>query len=196
MNLALLDQKVLQLINQYSINGSLVSDTSNADYLLKTRNLIDACQKEIADEFPIVKEETWVQTPVDNPTDFVTHALPANCEKIINIYIKKYPVYQLLTYTVQGENLIFNPALDGTIILNYNKTPDDITVTSLSTLELEIGIKFQELIPYYVAGWIYLEDNPTISTMLLNAYETKKNKLNYVVPSSSIEIENVFEGFI
>ena len=48
MDLALLDIKILQLINQYSINGSLTPAVSNQDYLLKTRNLIDTCQKELA----------------------------------------------------------------------------------------------------------------------------------------------------
>jgi len=48
MNLSLLDTKIIQLINQYSINGSLTPSASNQDYLLRTRNLIDACQKELA----------------------------------------------------------------------------------------------------------------------------------------------------
>jgi hypothetical protein len=192
MNLARLEEKIIQLINQYSINGNLVDNTRNADYLLRIRNLIDTCQKELANEFPIVKEYTWTHVPVANPTDFSEQALPNKFEKLISFNLKKYPYFESIDYKIDGENILFSPFLNGELILKYQKMPDDILPNADEEIELEIGIKYQELIPYYVAGWVYIEDNATIATMLLNSYETKKSKLIYVNPVSSIPIQDVY----
>jgi hypothetical protein len=186
MDLALTDTKILQLINQYSINGSLTPSTSNADYLLKTRNLIDTCQKMIANEFPIIKSFEYIQ--VKGTDDFISHALPVDLEQILSVELKSYPNFQTIPYFKQGNNILTSPLFSGTIILNYTKIPDDITKDTVETTQLEVDKTYQEFIPYYVGGHIYLEDSPTIGATLINEFENFMNKARskYVLSQNSV----------
>lgn len=285
MNLSLLDTKIIQLINQYSINGSLTpfSNGTLQDYLLRTRNLIDACQKEIAGKKKISATKKITQNSISNqiptgtmeqhldtditfnalgsqayyfevdgpgtitievnevvqstvssnvseftafsglitaiPTDSVVirfsgtypyniqnvalyayafasadyvpqnrsynkYPLPSDFMELENIKIENENGYNNLTnYYIENNNLYVNSSLIGVISLNYFKYPTTITVDTNPNTELEIATDAQELIPYYVAGYVYLEDNQTVSTMLLNTYETKLN--NLIMPNKS-----------
>jgi hypothetical protein len=281
MNLSLLDIKIIQLINQYSVNGSLVSALSNADYLLKTRNLIDACNKEIASKKKIPATKHISQNPIPNQiqgfqgqfmyqhlnkditftavgskayyfecdkqatvtievngvtqatlnltdTEFTPHSgfitsqasdsvvirfsglypyniqnialyayafatvedipqyrayniypLPLDYMEMQNVKIEQYPFsyVSLNDYFIQHPNILINSFISGNISINYFKYPTSITTETAETTELENTPDAQELIPYYVAGHVYLEDNITIGTMLLNEYENKLSKL-------------------
>lgn len=171
MNLALLDIKIIQIINRYSINGSVSTD--NQDYLLRTRNLIDSCQKEIANIFPVIKSAEFTQVSSSDPLDYTFIGIPADCEKILNVELKSYPEFKSISYKVYNDNILVSPYIEGTIIVTYTKIINDITTDTSENTELEIDKTYQEFIPYYVAGHIYFEDNPTIATTLLNEYEQK-----------------------
>ena len=285
MNLSLLDTKIIQLINQYSINGSLTpfSNGTLQDYLLRTRNLIDACQKEIATKkkIPETKKITQsffpnqivtsnvsqhldtdilfsaigsksyyfevdgagtitievngvVQSTISsNVSEFTAfsglitsintdnivirfsgaypyniqnvalyaytfasadyvpqsrkynkYVLPSDLMEIENIKIENTQGYfNLNDYHIEDSNIYINSSILGVISINYFKYPSTITIDTNPNTELEITSEAQELIPYYVAGYVYLEDNQTVSTMLLNTYQTKLNSL--IMPAQS-----------
>jgi len=196
MNISQTETETIQLMSQYSINGELTTATSNADYLLKTRNLIDACVKYLANLFPIIKVLEIIQVPANNPTDFVTYALPIKFDHMISVHLKKYPRYETIPYLIQGSNVLISPSYDGTIILTYKKIPDDIIQTTAATTELELIAVCQKAIPYYVAGWTYIEDNPTIGTMLLNEFQNKVNAIKQFLPVTPTQIENIYSSFL
>lgn len=200
MNLALLDIKILQLINQYSINGSLTPSVSNQDYLLKTRNLIDACQKELASIRKIPTTHHVILTGIadhgETPKLFTEITLPTDFKELKDIFLENEYYNEITDYIFESKKLLINSKLVGNLAINYYKNPTTITKDTLEATELEIDEDIQELIPYYVGGWIYLEDNPTIATMLLNEYERKISRIQPIMPISPVIIENVFQGFM
>ena len=294
MNLSLLDTKIIQLINQYSINGSLTpfSNGTLQDYLLRTRNLIDACQKEIAQKKKITETKKITQSFIPNqiitsntsqhldadilfsaigsksyyfevdapgtitievngviqstissnvteftafsglitsiPTDNIVirfsgaypyniqnvalyaytfasadyvpqsrkynkYPFPSNFMELENIKIENsYGYTDLNDYHIEDSNIYINSSLYGVISINYFKYPTTITIDTNPNTELEITADAQEIIPYYVAGYIYLEDNQTVSTMLLNTYQTKLNSLTMPAQSKQSSISNTW----
>lgn len=297
MNLTLLDTKIIQLINQYSINGTLTTTATLQDYLLRTRNLIDACQKEIATRKKIPKALHIFQNTIPNQipgllgqqlyqhlnqditftafgtkafvfevngpctmtvevngvtqedialslsttemtefkdfvetltTDEVTlrfsglypfniqnigmyaydfakttdipqyrayniYPLPVDCMELRNIKTGQYPsqYINIKDFYIEGNNILINSFADGNLVLNYYKYPTTITKDTPEETELEVSIDAQELIPLYVAAHVYLEDNPTIGTTLLNEYQNKFNNLFMVdINKSQTSITN------
>jgi len=204
MNLLQLDTKILQLINQYSINGSLVGVAQNQDYLLRTRNLVDTCQKELAN---IRKIPDTIHTLLDQVSTHGTSynekykiyteiALPTDFKELKDIWIENEFYSSVTDYKFEGKLLLIKSNLVGDLAINYYKYPTTIDVNTVETVELEIDIDAQELIPYYVAGIVYLEDNPTIATMLLNMYESKKSGIRDILPDTPVIIENIYSGFM
>jgi len=204
MNLKLLDEKVLQLVNQFSINGSLTPSASNQDYLLRTRNLIDACQKELASirKLPVTYHveldgiSNHGTSTNENYKIYTEIVLPIDFKELNSIYLENETYTPLTEYKFESKILLVKSNLIGTLAINYYKYPATITKDSLETLELEIDTDIQELIPYYVSGFVFLEDNPTIATMLLNTYESKKSRITDILPETPIVIENIYAGFI
>lgn len=66
MNLKTAKEKAIQLINEYSNNGSLISAAQNADYLNRMNNLADTAQKEIATVRKIHAVYNISQNPILN----------------------------------------------------------------------------------------------------------------------------------
>jgi hypothetical protein len=115
---------------------------------------------------------------------YTMYAMPADMLTLISIKIDSPQGYtDLSDYYIQGPELYVNSSLIGNIIINYFKYPDTIDVNSDPMTELEITPDAQELIPYYVAGHVYLEDNPNVATLLLNEYESKL--ANLLIPPSA-----------
>lgn len=295
MNLALLDTKIIQLINQYSINGELTPFTSATlqDYLLRTRNLVDACQKEIATRKKIPTTVHIFQNPIPNqiagvqgqaiyqhlsaditfnaygskayafqvddpctvtvevngairetltltdivPTEhkglivalttdsvvlrfsglypynisnvalyayvfaaaanipsfraYSVYPLPIDCMELCNIKTEQgYAYVTINDYFIESTNLLVNSTISGNLAINYYKYPTTLDVFSDELTELEISPDAQELIPYYVGAHVFLEDNPTISTMLLNEYQTKLNSLLIIASNTQVNVVN------
>jgi hypothetical protein len=64
LNLGTAKEKAIQLINEYSNNGNLISDATNADYKLRMNNLADMAQKEIAQFLKIHAVYQISQNPI------------------------------------------------------------------------------------------------------------------------------------
>ena len=190
MILSVMDTKILKLINQYSINGSItpISSGTLQDYLLRTRDLVDTCQKEIANIYPVIKQVTYPVTAATSPTDFTSNTLPADLETVLSVELNNYPDFNSVPFNVSAGALLTSPFLSGTLVLTYSKLPTDINSSSADSIELEIDKTYQELIPFYVAGHVFLEDNPSIGTMLINEYEQKlsRSKRKATLPQASI----------
>jgi len=190
MTLADLDIKILQLINQYSINGSItpLSDGTVEDYTLRTRNLIDDCQKEIAGIYPVVKTAEYSQVAANTGESFVSYALPEDCDKVLSMEVLNFLDFKPAQYKVYDGFFYVSPYLNGTLILTYTKKLVEINSSTLSTATLEIDTAYQPLVAYYVAGHVYLEDNATIGTMLMNEYEQKlsRSKPKPIVQQSTV----------
>jgi hypothetical protein len=205
MDINLCTNKVLQIINRYSIKGTLVDAIKNKDNTLRINNLIDTVQKECATyrklmtyetyylDVPDEEDEDYTLSPASKP--YAIFVLPDDYRDIENLWVNNNVVTD---YIIQGFNLLLNNGYVGEAIMEYSRTPITITDLSPVTTLLEGDFDVQELYPYYIAGHLLLPSAETngLGTQLISEYEDKRDKLkprNKVV--GSVEIENVFGGF-
>ena len=94
-----------------------------------------------------------------------------------------------IPYNVNNGHLIINE--NG--IMNYSAT---YQVTEKTKWEEFIPIPYIDctLIPLYVAGELYKDDDLTLSTMYLNQFEQEINKITYQTSEIS-QIEDIYGGF-
>lgn len=302
MNLGTAKQKALQLIREYSNNGSIIGTGDNADYLLSMNNLADIAQKEIATYKKIQDQYTFshMPIPVQNATnegfdviqkldeDFIfqqtgSKAYYFEVDNIATIYIEEFNngswnalstisnsikneftaykglitptvstnlirlrfsgdyVYSIRNYALykyafptvddvqeyspylrydmpsnfmelkeimfetnnkqympltncfwENKNLLIAYDLKGQIIIDYFKYPDTITSDSLDSMQFEVDTDAQELIPLYIAARVLIDENPSISTNLLNEYQLKLSRLHDNILPSNTSITNTY----
>lgn len=193
MTIDRLNEEILQLINSYSNNGSLTTGTENADYLLRTRNLIDICQKELA---CIRKIEANTNVPLTGLTtkgNYSEISLPDDFKELKSVYLtdSNGNYYPISGYLKEKDKILVDSSLEGTLTINYYKKPTTITSTTDVNTELEIDEDAQQLVPFYVSGWVFMDLNPTIGAMLVNEYKEKKQELRSLNPAVPIDIIDV-----
>jgi len=203
MSIALCTEKVLQIGNQYSIKGILIDTLKNADNLNKINNYIDTCQKELATIRKIERIVHYTMEPivvtVDNTlcppkVEYTSLALPINFMKLKLIRVNNVPVSD---YFIENFELFINSSFVGDVKVDYFAYPTTITKDTPSTTLLDLDNDVCELIPYYVAGHIFLQNSPSISTMILNEYENKRDRLTNPQDNNTggVSIENVWGGY-
>jgi hypothetical protein len=84
-----------------------------------------------------------------------------------------------MAYKWEGRNtLVLNYYEEGSFDVLYYKYPTAITSASLDTVEYEVDVEAQELIPLYVASKWVSEEKPTMSAILFNEYRMKLSELD------------------
>ncbi|MDG0791918.1 hypothetical protein OMP38_14455 [Cohnella ginsengisoli] len=94
MNLGQAKTRAVQLINEYSNNGALISDVKNADYRLRMNNLADYCQGEISDKVGIdatYRLDTTATSPTVTEDGYDKYALPVDIKDFRNVRLNSYP---------------------------------------------------------------------------------------------------------
>lgn len=79
---------------------------------------------------------------------------------------------------------------DGTVQLLYETKPDYISSNTKSNVEIDLPYEYVNLIPLYIAGELYKDDDLTLATMYMNEFmtliENYKNG-NEIFSNSSIK---------
>lgn len=111
----------------------------------------------------------WVK--YDLPTDFM------ELKKIINEGDPRQ--YNILSdYKTEGRNsILLNFSMRGSFRIEYYKFPITIDSTTDDAAEFEIDTAAQELIPYYLAAHMLMDESPSRGTLLLNMYQAKLGNL-------------------
>lgn len=172
MNIGEIKTKTLQIIRQYSNSGTLISASDNADYLLSMNTFINEAQFELNTKRPIVKKIT-LSNPVS--TDYFSkYDMPNN---FIGLKELKLNDYAFDDYAWEDKTLVIPNSYDGILLLLYYAEPTLIDNDTIDDADLEIDTDLQLIIPYYVAGHVFVEDNFDLSQFFLNEYTLKLKRV-------------------
>ena len=96
-------------------------------------------------------------------------------------------------YRLTGRKTIeLNWFTNGQFDVHYFKLPEEIDATTSDDHELEIELRAQFLVPYYVAAMIVMDENQAVGTLLLNQYQNKLANLSNLYTINEVgEISDV-----
>jgi hypothetical protein len=157
-------------MNEYSTNGTLTGTSANADYTLRMNGLINDAQHELAKKRKISATYTLPDTPDSTTTLYNKYNMPADFMEIKCIYKDEYPfgggLWDWKTLSIKKE-------YTGTFTVSYYKYPTEVNDSTLDTFQLELDPDVQTLIPYYVGGYLMIDENPAVGIQLLNQYQAR-----------------------
>jgi len=185
MNLGQLKTKTLQIIREYSNNGSIIGTGQNADYLLSMNSFINDAQFELSSIRPIVKRAA-LGTPIEETQLYKRYAMPSDFMGFKEL--KNYD-YTFTDFDWEGKVMMIPKGYDGNYVLIYYALPTFIDNATPDSKDLEIDVDLQMIIPYFVAGHVMIDENPPLAEFFLNEYSMKK-KITTI--PQNIKIENVF----
>ena len=199
----------LQLLNQYSITGTLVplSYNDQADTEMRMLNLINDAQMAIATTVkPIEARLKFAapELPNDTPNAVIEQQMPDDFNHAIAIYFTPAEGQNGLPmpidagrYKWMGDDLLVVPNRPaGNYEVVYNRFPvryDE--TTEVDTTELDNKPDTHEIIPFYVAAMIAVDENPKAYYALYNVWETRLARLGYRPPHAvSTQVQDAY-GF-
>lgn len=198
----------LQLLNQYSIAGTLVplSYNDQADTELRMVNLINDAQMTIATTVKPIEEALTFEVPILDhsvPDAMIEQKMPEEFNHQLALYFtpaegNRMPMpLDANRYKWIGDDLLLVPNRPaGQYRLTYNRFPvryDE--TTDKETTELDNKPDTHEIIPYYVAAMIAVDENPKAYYALYNVWETRLVRLGYRPPHAvSTQVSDVY-GF-
>lgn len=71
--------------------------------------------------------------------------------------------------------------------------PDVIDTSTKDDKDLEIDLDLQMIVPYYVAGHVIIDENPSLAQFFLDEYEKKRRSIKTKATVTSVV--NVYGGF-
>jgi hypothetical protein len=114
-------------------------------------------------------------------TPYVKYSMPANFMKLKGVVHRTDPrVYEhMSSYFWEGKRtLVVNYEYTGSFDIEYFTYPADITSTTDDAYAFEVDIDACEAIPYFMGAMALIEENPSISTTLLNLYQSELGNLD------------------
>jgi hypothetical protein len=114
-------------------------------------------------------------------TPWVKYTMPANFMKLKSIdHRTDVRIYEHMSdYYWEGKRvLVVNYYYNGSFDIEYFTYPADITAATLDTYLFELDVDACEAIPYFMGAMALIEENPSISTTLLNLYQAELGNLD------------------
>lgn len=194
----------LQLLNQYSIAGSIVplSYNDQADTENRMLNLINDAQMQIATTVKPIDASVVIEVPEPEsnvPLGEISTKMPDGFNHSTAIYFK--PLNDFVTRTVDArkykwvgdDTLILPDRPAGTYTVVYNRYPERYdSTTDVDTTELDNTPDTHEIIPYFVAAMIAVDENPKTYYAMYNVWETRLARLGqkpaHATPNEMIDV--------
>jgi hypothetical protein len=186
LNLGQIKTKAIQIIRAYSNGGSLVGSGENSDYILSMNSFINDAQFDLSSIRPIVKTYKFPTLPDSQTQALKRFKMPSDFAGFKEL---KNGDFQFTSFDWEGKTMIIPVSYTGDFALWYYAFPAVYDATTPDSTELDIDLDLQQVIPYYVAGHVIIDENPSLAEFFLNEYNSKKNR--QTVPKA-ITIENVF----
>lgn len=195
----------LQLLNQYSIAGTLVplSYNDQADTELRMINLINDAQMTIATTVKPIEAVHEFDVPVIKKPAMIEVQMPDDFNHVLAIYFtragdpNRMPVpIDASRYKWIGDSLLLVPNQPaGHYRITYNRYPVRYDMSTSKDTELDNKPDTHEIIPYFVAAMIAVDENPKAYYALYNVWETRLARLGYKPPHAvSTQVEDMY-GF-
>lgn len=178
MNLDACNNKVLRLLNRYSIDGQVSSDSDIQDLKLQIKDLANDAQQFISQIRPIIRYKKITQTGIDS-YDIKSYILPDDYRQIQYVKFSNILFYD---YCIEDGKIKVPLNYSGIFLLCYIAEPTEIDEDTATDYDFEIDIDAQPAIPYYCAGRIEMEESEPLGKLLMDQYVTiiknlsKKNK--------------------
>lgn len=131
---------------------------------------------------------------VPNYTPYIEYTMPTNFyDKNKIMFYDQYGNYKMYTqHKWNGRNKLLIPYNEiGSFEVLYYKYPTVITSSSLDSVEFEVDVDVQDLIPLYVASKVIAEEKPQLSAILYNEFLQNISELSDINTSGSDEIDSV-----
>ena len=197
--------EVLQLIDEYSRKGVVLTVAKTADYRMKIPAAVNWVQQDLANsqKARLHKDLIIANATATYPTE-TEQALPVDWLKInkvmqllSNVYWVAFADYYLTT-----ENFVYNSIYAGKIKVSYYRKPTEIAVvdTSSPTVAelaqvIDVIPEAEYIVPLGVAGRILMADDNVNAMQLMNMYESKKYELSPGSPHHGVEtVLDVYGG--
>lgn len=210
MNYGEIRDASLQLINQYSIAGTLYASSYNnqQDYLNKIPFLVNDCLMYIATTVRRIPAQVTLDPAYgEDYGNFYRFNLPDDwfCLRDAGLLI---PTADLR----RGENTIWTryklqepdhfilipKELNKPAVLNYYRLPQLLLIGSEPPPDymiIDAPLPVQMAIPYYVAAHLVMEDDSFRYASLLNEFNTRMERLVPPPYTEIQEVEDVYDGF-
>lgn len=173
---------------------SLVSDENYGGYLVNMAGAIKRALDRIENAC-VLPQKTKILTTYD----FVVgrHFLKFDTSKIDDCYMidRVTAEYDDGTYcgnvdfTMEGDNILFKNEL-ATYTIIYYPTAPDITDT-LNEAELPIPDKLARIIPYFIKGDLYQEEEPSLASDARNIFEASLDDMKKPTQSTQTKVKKV-----
>jgi hypothetical protein len=114
-------------------------------------------------------------------TPYVKYTMPTNFMKLKGVIHKTdVRIYEHMSdFFWEGKRvLVVNYYHTGSFDIEYFAYPADITASTADDYAFEVDIDACEAIPYFMGAMALVEENPSISTTLLNLYQAELGNLD------------------
>jgi hypothetical protein len=114
-------------------------------------------------------------------TNYVEYTMPNNFMKLKSVIHRGDPnVYEHISnhYWRGKRILVVRYDIAGSFDIEYYQYPADITASTDDNYVFELDIDACEAIPYFMGAMALIEENPSVSTMLLNLYQAELSNLD------------------
>jgi hypothetical protein len=174
LNLGEAKKKALSLIAEYSVDGSIISDSENADYLNRMNRFASDAQMEISDKVGIETSYTIIQA-ASSESGYNKYPLPDNFKE--HLYVNLDDLL-FTDYRIQNKNLVISKLYNGTFELFYFKNPAELDPNTEDTYKFELELHAQAPIPYFMGAMAIQDEKPNTASLLLNMYSSKLSSLH------------------
>ncbi len=188
MNLGEVKKKALSLMAEYSIDGVEISAAENADYLNRMNRFASDAQMEISDKVGIESSYLFVQTGTSEE-GYNKYTLPIDFKEHLHMNLDDE---RFNNYRLENKNILVKKSVTGSFEFFYFKNPQELTLDTPDSYELEVDVHTQNLIPYFVGGMSLHDENPAVADRLLNMYFGKLNTVSKRYDDFPINIQSVY----
>ena len=172
------DVRRATLQKMFSLDGTVINanDEGIKDYLNampqaanEALQLLCTAGKYLVREYPLPEEKAkgqrlTIDLKKDLP-DFYQMGL------LLQLASDGTPEPVLGVQLVAGRYLVIPPSAEGTLLLSYNAWPQEITLATPASEELELDREVVVLLPLYMASQLYKEDDSALATAYRNEFE-------------------------
>ena len=180
MNIGQLKKKTIQIIREYSNNGTIIGKGDNQDYLLSIPGFISDAQIEISNIRPILVE--GVLEEIGENEKYIKYKKPVKFRKIKELSLNGN---EIVDYKVTPSAILVPSKYKGEIEIIYCKIPDIYDAETNDSVELEIDGELQYITSYKAAYGIIIDENPEMASVFLNEYNRLVSSIRSDIESES-----------
>ena len=176
--------RVLMLINQYSIAGETIAPIYNNqnDYITRIPSLLDSAQKYLATTTrPIYAEMPLIWDAAEQKEGFYIFTMPDDFWQLSGrgIPVMKNGEFTMYRkYRWMGKDKLVIPAADkAEMVLHYYRQPTPVPAQPKDGYMLDNDEDAQDAAAYYVAAQLVMYDNAFAYSALYNEFESRRQQM-------------------